>query len=146
MIADAKKKRPAATTTHSSPQPLQVAVAYAPVDSMEEFKSPFAAVLNVPQEAKAADTKIKSSDAVVQAATAASKARSKPEISVTGNFSIETISNGLYEKMISSFSGLVVGLIAYSAYHAINMMVDKFSINLQAVVMDFLDTLNEPAA
>lgn len=66
------------------------------------------------------------------------------EISVTGNFSIESISNGLYEKMISSFSGLVVGLIAYSSYHAINMMVDKFSINLQATVMDFLDTLNEP--
>lgn len=66
------------------------------------------------------------------------------EISVTGNFSIESISNGLYEKMISSFSGLVVGLIAYAAYHAINMMVDKFSINLQATVMDFLDTLNEP--
>lgn len=68
------------------------------------------------------------------------------EISVTGNFSIETISNGLYEKMISSFSGLVVGLIAYAAYHSINMMIDKFSINLQAVVMDFLDTLNEPAS
>jgi biopolymer transport protein ExbB len=67
------------------------------------------------------------------------------EISVTGNFSIETISNGLYEKMISSFSGLVVGLIAYSAYHGINMMIDKFSINLQATVMDFFDTLNEPA-
>jgi biopolymer transport protein ExbB len=68
------------------------------------------------------------------------------EISVTGNFSIETISNGLYEKMISSFSGLVVGLIAYAAYHSINMMTDKFSINLQATVMDFLDTLNEPAS
>lgn len=67
------------------------------------------------------------------------------EISVTGNFSIETISNGLYEKMIASFSGLVVGLIAYSAYHGINMMIDKFSIHLQATVMDFLDTLNEPA-
>ncbi|MFT4735126.1 MAG: biopolymer transport protein ExbB, partial [Arcticibacterium sp.] len=53
---------------------------------------------------------------------------------------------GLYEKMISSFSGLVVGLIAYSAYHSINMMTDKFSINLQATVMDFLDTLNEPAS
>ncbi len=66
------------------------------------------------------------------------------EISVTGNFSIETISNGLYEKMISSFSGLVVGLIAYSAYHSINMIIDKFSINLQATVMDFFDTLNEP--
>lgn len=66
------------------------------------------------------------------------------EISVTGNFSIETISNGLYEKMISSFSGLVVGLLAYAAYHGINMMIDKFSINLQATVMDFFDTLNEP--
>ncbi|KPM47471.1 MotA/TolQ/ExbB proton channel family protein [Jiulongibacter sediminis] len=68
------------------------------------------------------------------------------EISVTGEFSIETISNGLYEKMIASFSGLVVGLIAYSAYHGINMMIDKFSIHLQATVMDFLDTLNEPAS
>ncbi|MCR9066429.1 MAG: MotA/TolQ/ExbB proton channel family protein [Cytophagales bacterium] len=68
------------------------------------------------------------------------------EISVTGEFSIETISNGLYEKMIASFSGLVVGLIAYAAYHGINMMIDKFSINLQATVMDFLDTLNEPAS
>jgi biopolymer transport protein ExbB len=66
------------------------------------------------------------------------------EISVTGNFSIETISNGLYEKMISSFAGLVVGLLAYTFYHGINMMIDKFSINLQATVMDFFDTLNEP--
>lgn len=66
------------------------------------------------------------------------------EISTTGNFTIETISNGLYEKMIASFSGLVVGLIAYSLYHGINMMIDKFSINLQSTVMDFFDTLNEP--
>lgn len=68
------------------------------------------------------------------------------EISTTGNFTIETISNGLYEKMIASFSGLVVGLIAYAAYHTLNMMIDKFSINLQATVMDFLDTLNEPVS
>jgi biopolymer transport protein ExbB len=66
------------------------------------------------------------------------------EISTTGNFTIETISNGLYEKMIASFSGLVVGLIAYALYHGINMMIDKFSINLQSTVMDFFDTLNEP--
>ncbi|MGL4630996.1 MAG: MotA/TolQ/ExbB proton channel family protein [Leadbetterella sp.] len=66
------------------------------------------------------------------------------DISQTGDFSIEVISNGLYEKMISSFAGLLVGLIAYTAYHGINMMIDKFSINLQATVMDFFDTLNEP--
>lgn len=67
------------------------------------------------------------------------------DISTTGNFTIETISNGLYEKMISSFSGLVVGLIAYALYHGINMMIDKFSIQLQSTVMDFFDTLNEPS-
>lgn len=66
------------------------------------------------------------------------------DISVTGNFTIEIIANGLYEKMISSFAGLIVGLIAYAAYHGINMMIDKFGIDLQATVMDFLDTLNEP--
>lgn len=66
------------------------------------------------------------------------------EISTTGNFTIETISNGLYEKMIASFTGLIVGLIAYSLYHGINMMIDKFSIHLQSTVMDFFDTLNEP--
>lgn len=66
------------------------------------------------------------------------------EISTTGNFTIETISNGLYEKMIASFTGLIVGLIAYALYHGINMMIDKFSIHLQSTVMDFFDTLNEP--
>lgn len=66
------------------------------------------------------------------------------DISVTGNFTIEIIANGLYEKMISSFTGLIVGVIAYAAYHGLNMMIDKFGINLQATVMDFLDTLNEP--
>jgi biopolymer transport protein ExbB len=65
------------------------------------------------------------------------------QISKSG-FKIESISAGLYEKMISSFAGLVVGLLAYAAYHSINMLIDKFSINLQATVMDFFDTLNEP--
>ncbi|MFD2523151.1 MotA/TolQ/ExbB proton channel family protein [Emticicia soli] len=66
------------------------------------------------------------------------------DIAATGNFTIEIIANGLYEKMISSFTGLVVGVIAYAGYHSINMMIDKFGIHLQATVMDFLDTLNEP--
>jgi len=67
------------------------------------------------------------------------------DIATTGNFTIEIIANGLYEKMISSFTGLIVGVIAYSGYHGINMLIDKFGIHLQATVMDFLDTLNEPA-
>lgn len=67
------------------------------------------------------------------------------DIATTGNFTIEIIANGLYEKMISSFTGLIVGVVAYAGYHGINMLIDKFGIHLQATVMDFLDTLNEPA-
>ena len=65
-------------------------------------------------------------------------------ISLADNISIGLIAGGLYEKMISSCSGLVVGLVGYIGYHGINMMIDKFGIHLQATVMDFLDTLNEP--
>lgn len=78
MVADAKKVRPTVTATPSE-QPLQVAVAYAPVENMEEFKSPFAAVLNIPGEAKSPD------DALVQKASAAATARGKKEISVPGD-------------------------------------------------------------
>jgi biopolymer transport protein ExbB len=47
-------------------------------------------------------------------------------ISVTDNISIGIIAGGLYEKMISSGTGLIVGVIAYSGYHLLNMKVDKF--------------------
>ncbi|MEP3113849.1 MAG: cell wall hydrolase [Nisaea sp.] len=78
MVADAKKARPATVTATPSEQPLQVAVAYAPVENMEEFKSPFAAVLNIPGEAKSPDT-------AVGDAAAAAKARDRKEIKVPGD-------------------------------------------------------------
>ncbi len=66
------------------------------------------------------------------------------DIAQTNDISIGVIANGLYEKMISSFAGLIVGVVAYAGYHGLNMLIDKFSINLQSTVMDFFDTLNEP--
>lgn len=60
-------------------------------------------------------------------------------ISVTDNISIGIIAGGLYEKMISSGSGLIVGVIAYSGYHVLNMMVDKF---ISLVEEDAFDVLN----
>jgi biopolymer transport protein ExbB len=66
------------------------------------------------------------------------------DIAQTNDISIGVIANGLYEKMISSFAGLIVGVIAYAGYHGLNMLIDKFSINLQSTIMDFFDTLNEP--
>lgn len=47
-------------------------------------------------------------------------------ISLTDNISIGIISGGLYEKMISSGTGLIVGIIAFAGYHMLNMRIDRF--------------------
>lgn len=65
-------------------------------------------------------------------------------ISVTENISIGNISGGLYEKMISSGAGLVVGVIAYSAYHLFNMMIDHFSLKAQKQMLELITTIQEP--
>lgn len=59
-------------------------------------------------------------------------------ISLADNISIGIIAGGLYQKMICSGVGLIVGVIAYSAYHYLQMMIDRYTISLQKQVMDFL--------
>ena len=67
-------------------------------------------------------------------------------ISVTENISIGNISGGLYEKMISSGAGLIVGIIAYSAYHLYNSMIDNYSLNMQRHVLEFVNIIQRPNA
>jgi biopolymer transport protein ExbB len=65
-------------------------------------------------------------------------------ISNTGNLNIQTISGGLYEKMISSGAGLVVGVIAYCAYHLFNMMIDNFTLKVQRQTLAIINVIQEP--
>ena len=65
-------------------------------------------------------------------------------ISNTGNLNIQTISGGLYEKMISSGAGLVVGVVAYSAYHLFNMMIDHFSLKVQKQTLEIINVIQQP--
>ena len=65
-------------------------------------------------------------------------------ISNTGNLNIQTISGGLYEKMISSGAGLVVGVIAYCAYHLFNMMIDNFTLKVQRQTLEIINVIQEP--
>ena len=65
-------------------------------------------------------------------------------ISQTENISIGGISGGLYEKMISSGAGLVVGVVAYSAYHLFNMMIDGFALRAQRQMLEVINTIQEP--
>lgn len=57
---------------------------------------------------------------------------------------IGTISQGIYTKLITSISGLVIGLLAYLGYSYINTQIDKASNRMEAAAADFLDVLQEP--
>ena len=48
------------------------------------------------------------------------------DISTTADISIGVISEGLYQKMVSSAGGLVVGIIAFVFYQLLQNSVDKF--------------------
>jgi biopolymer transport protein ExbB len=62
-------------------------------------------------------------------------------ISLADNISIGIIAGGLYQKMICSGAGLIVGVIAYSCYHYLQMMIDRFSINMQRQVNEVVKVL-----
>lgn len=66
-------------------------------------------------------------------------------ISVTENVSIGNISGGLYEKMISSGSGLIVGIIAFAGYHLLNGMIDNYSLSIQKVNLEFVNLIQRPS-
>jgi biopolymer transport protein ExbB len=46
--------------------------------------------------------------------------------------------------LITSISGLVIGLIAYLAYSYLNTQIDKAANKMEAASADFLDVLQEP--
>lgn len=48
-------------------------------------------------------------------------------ISLTDNISIGIISGGLYQKMVSSAAGLLVGIIAFAGYHLLNSKIDRIT-------------------
>ncbi len=67
------------------------------------------------------------------------------DISLADNISIGVISTGLYQKMITSASGLIVGLFAFISYFIVNAMLDKTIHRMQEVSLEFVDMLQEPS-
>lgn len=65
-------------------------------------------------------------------------------ISLADNISIGLIAGGLYEKMVTSASGLLVGIIAFIGYHWLSILVDRIVHRLETSVMSFIDILQEP--
>ncbi len=56
-------------------------------------------------------------------------------------FSLESISGGIYTKMVTSAVGLVIGLLAYLAYDYLNTQISKISNRMEAAGADLQDAL-----
>ena len=65
-------------------------------------------------------------------------------ISLADNISISLIAGGLYEKMITSAAGLVVGIMAHIGFQYLNTMIDRVSYQIETTAVDFIDLIQEP--
>ena len=65
-------------------------------------------------------------------------------ISSSGEYTLGTIAGGIYVKMITSATGLIIGLLAYVGYNFLNAQIDKNVNRMEAASAEFVDILQEP--
>ena len=61
------------------------------------------------------------------------------------NVDVSLLSSGIYEALVTTVGGLVVGIIALFAYNYLVSQVDNVVNKMEARTMEFMDLLNEPA-
>ena len=66
------------------------------------------------------------------------------EIARQGELQLGSIAGGIYTKMITSATGLIVGLLAYVGYNFLTAQIDKTANKMEAASAEFLDVLQEP--
>ena len=62
-----------------------------------------------------------------------------------GTIQLGDLSVGMYQAMVTTVGGLIVGILAYFAYNYLVSRVDSVVRILESRTMEFLDLLNEPA-
>ena len=69
------------------------------------------------------------------------------DMSMAGNnIDIALLSGGIYQAMITTVAGLIVGIIAYICYNILVARVEKLVYKLEARATEFMDLLHEPAS
>ncbi len=69
------------------------------------------------------------------------------DMSMAGNnIDIQLLSSGIYQAMITTVGGLIVGIMAYVMYNILVAKIEKLVFILEARASDFMDVLNEPAS
>ena len=61
------------------------------------------------------------------------------------NINMELLSAGIYEAMVTTVAGLIVGITAYFCYNILVSNVEKVVFKMEATTSEFMDLLNEPA-
>jgi biopolymer transport protein ExbB len=61
------------------------------------------------------------------------------------NLNISLLSSGIYQAMVTTVAGLIVGIAAYFAYNILVTNVEKVVFNMEYATNEFMDMLYEPA-
>lgn len=68
------------------------------------------------------------------------------DMSMAGNnIDIQLLSTGIYQAMVTTVGGLIVGIIAYICYNILVARIEKLVFILEARTTEFMDVLHEPA-
>ncbi|TVQ08219.1 MAG: MotA/TolQ/ExbB proton channel family protein [Bacteroidetes bacterium] len=62
------------------------------------------------------------------------------------NIDISLLAGGIYEAMITTITGLIVGIIGYICYNILVSRIEKVIFMLEARATEFMDLLHEPAS
>lgn len=63
----------------------------------------------------------------------------------SGVIEMSTLSEGMYQAMVTTIGGLIVGILAMFAYNFLVARIDQVVRGLEGRTMEFMDLLNEPA-
>ena len=61
------------------------------------------------------------------------------------NIDVTLLSTGIYQAMVTTVAGLIVGIVAYFAYNILVTNVEKVVYKMEAATSEFMDLLYEPA-
>lgn len=65
------------------------------------------------------------------------------DINTTGEFVLNTIAGGLYVKLVTSITGLLIGLTSFLGYSYLHTQIDKTANKMEVAAADFLDMIQE---
>ena len=65
--------------------------------------------------------------------------------SAGANLTVSLLAGGIYEALVTTVAGLMIGIFAYIAYNQLTSMIEKIIHRMEASAVEFIDLLQEPA-